>query len=282
MDPICLNHRLTEEERLQFETDGYFMIKDAVPLDLVEKISQVMDRLNDEYRPKKELGPHDPLGIHDFIGKDPIFLELLDWPQTFMKVCEILGWNIQLYHSDYRFTPPRAQEARAIKKRLGWHQDSGRLNREIESTPRPRISLKVAFFVSDTSQPGRGNFHVIPGSHLQNRIEIPSDGITNPEGATPILAPPGTAVLFDRRIWHAASPNDSDITRKVLFYGYSYRWLRPRDNMTVDHIIGQCDPIRQQLLGASANGGFGYTSPKDEDVPLKVWLEEHLGEDVFA
>ena len=74
-------------------------------------------------------------------------------------------------------------------------------------------------------------------------------------------------------------PNDSELTRKVLFYGYSYRWLRPRDNMTVHHIIDGCDPIRKQLLGASANGGFGYTSPKDEDVPLKGWLLEHLGAD---
>jgi hypothetical protein len=31
------------------------------------------------------------------------------------------------------------------------------------------------------------------------------------------------------------------------------------------------------LLGASS-GGLGYTSPSDEDVPLKSWLLEHLGE----
>ena len=52
--------------------------------------------------------------------------------------------------------------------------------------------------------------------------------------------------------------------------------------MTVDHIIDGCDPIRQQLLGATANGGFGYTSPKDEDVPLKGWLAEHLGQEAVV
>jgi hypothetical protein len=36
------------------------------------------------------------------------------------------------------------------------------------------------------------------------------------------------------------------------------------------------------LLGASPNGGFGYTSPADEDVPLKVWLQERLGEDAVV
>jgi ectoine hydroxylase-related dioxygenase (phytanoyl-CoA dioxygenase family) len=83
--------------------------------------------------------------------------------------------------------------------------------------------------------------------------------------------------MFDRRIWHAAGLNFSDVTRRALFLGYSYRWLKPRDNMTVAHYMDKADLIRQQLLGASPNGGFGFTSPTDEDVPLKVWLEQHLG-----
>jgi hypothetical protein len=257
MDLSCLNHPLTEVET-------------------------VMDQLNTVYRPYKGKGPHEALVIHDFIGKDPVFLTLLDWPKTILKVCGILGWNIQLYHSDYRFTPPLPVEERGPKQRLRWHQDSGRLNRELEGNPRPRVSLKIAFFISDTSEPGSGNFHVIPGTHLQNKLEFPEDGITNPEGTTPILAPPGSAVFFDRRLWHSASPNHSDHPRKVLFYGYSYRWLRPRDNVTAGHIWNQLDPIQKQLLGSSANGGFGYTSPRDEDVPLKLWMQEHLGEEAIA
>ena len=59
------------------------------------------------------------------------------------------------------------------------------------------------------------------------------------------------------------SPADfSDLTRKVMFYGYSYRWLQPRDDMTVEHLMDRSDPIRRQLLGASPSGGFGYASPE--------------------
>ena len=46
--------------------------------------------------------------------------------------------------------------------------------------------------------------------------------------------------------------------------------------------MARSDPIRRQLLGASPSGGFGYTSPKPEDVPLKAWIEEHLGEKAVA
>lgn len=40
----------------------------------------------------------------------------------------------------------------------------------------------------------------------------------------------------------------------------------------------RCDPIRRQLLGASPTGGYGYTSPTDEDVSLRGWLREHAPE----
>ena len=103
-----------------------------------------------------------------------------------------------------------------------------------------------------------------------------------PSEAVSVRVKAGSAVIFDRRILHSASRNLSDITRKVLFYGYSYRWLQPRDNMTVEHLYSQCDPIRKQLLGAGPTGGLGYTAPKDEDVPLKLWLREHLGEGAIA
>jgi len=45
------------------------------------------------------------------------------------------------------------------------------------------------------------------------------------------------------------------VPRKALFYGYSYRWLRPRDNMTGNHLLDRCTPIQQQLLGVSHSGG---------------------------
>ncbi|MCI0561127.1 MAG: phytanoyl-CoA dioxygenase family protein, partial [Nitrososphaera sp.] len=239
------------------------------------------DRIDIEYRAKKGLGPHDPLNLLDFMGKDELFLELIDYPKTFPKVWGILGWHIQLYHSHMIVTPPRAFDEKPVKKRLNWHQDSGRLNLDLETNPRPRISLKIAYFLTDTTEMDRANLYIIPGSHLQNKVEFPVDGVSDPEGATAIQVRSGSAVFFDRRLWHASSPNFSKVTRKVLFYGYSYRWLRPRDDMTVSHYMDRCDPIRRQLLGAST-GGFGYTTPSDEDVPLRTWLKEHLGEEAVV
>src|SRR5262245_44587220 len=103
----------------------------------------------------------------------------------------------------------------------------------MESHPRPRLSLKLRRSLTDLTGPGRGNFWVIPGSHLRDTLERPANGIDDAEGAMPVCITAGTAVFFDRRLWHAASPNHSDRTRKVLFYGYGYRWIRTKDDMTI-------------------------------------------------
>ncbi|MEO2005852.1 MAG: phytanoyl-CoA dioxygenase family protein [Candidatus Poribacteria bacterium] len=275
MDGACLDHLLTTEEAARFESDGYFVVENAVGGSRLADLVTAADRVYAEEAERQGLPEGGTLNELDLIGRDEAFLEMLDWPATFPKVWGILGWNIQLYHSHMIVTPPQPAQESQRPRRLGWHQDSGRLNAELEGEPRPRVSLKVGFFLSDTSEPGRGNFHVVPGSHLRNTLAFPADGVLDPRNAVSICAPPGAAVFFDRRLWHSASPNSSDMTRKVLFYGYSYRWLRPRDNMTVDHYLARCDPIRRQLLGASVTGGMGYTSPRDEDVPLRAWLAEH-------
>ena len=266
MNTVCLEHCLTEAERTKFERDGFVVIENALPAPMVEGLIEAVDSVK--------------AGV-DFIGKDDRFLELIDWHRTLPKVWGILGWNIHLYHTHITVTPPVPLEDRPSKKRLHWHQDSGRVNLDIETIPAPRISVKVGYFLTDVSEGGRGNFSVIPGSHLKDEVEYPADGVSNPPEALEVLVPAGTAVIFDRRIWHAGGWNFSDITRKVLFVGYSLRWFHPRDEMTVSHHMDRCDPIQQQLLG-SKTGNLGLTTPKDEDVPLREWMREHLGEEAIA
>ena len=93
---------------------------------------------------------------------------------------------------------------------------------------------------------------LIPGSHkLDTRppnSENDPDG--DPEGATDLLVKRGTAVLFDRRMWHSRGWNFSELTRKVLFMGYSYRWLRGLDyNLMPPELLDKCDPNSAAALG---------------------------------
>ncbi|SDX79586.1 phytanoyl-CoA dioxygenase family protein [Paenibacillus sp. CF384] len=274
MDPSCLQYALTEEERKQFNELGYLVVENALSPEQVAELTTEFDRIYED----KLSGGHDPstaLFYPNFIPDHSSFLNLVDYDKVLPKVWDILGWNIYLYHAHMIATPPSGKPKSDAT--FGWHQDSGRVNMEMESHPRPRLSLKVAYFLSDVSEPDRGNFWVVPGSHLKDNLEMPADRQGQPEGAIPVCVKPGSAVFFDRRTWHAGSPNWSDYTRKVLFYGYGYRWIRTKDDMTVQHLWESSDPIRRQLLGASVNCN-GHYSPTDEDVPLRGWLKEHQPE----
>lgn len=276
MEPSCLRYALTEEERNRFEETGYLVLEDALSPEQVESLTREVDRIFEE----RVGAGHDnrkALFHPNFIPDHRLFLELVDYEKVLPKVWGILGWNMYLYHAHLIVTPPSGQEP--SDKTFGWHQDSGRMNVEMETDPRPRMSLKVAYFLSDLSEPGRGNFWIVPNSHRNNAIALPERGFGQPAGAVPVCVKPGTAVFFDRRLWHTASPNWSDITRKVLFYGYGYRWIRTKDDMTVHDLWDSSDPIRRQLLGAGTNCN-GYYTPTPEDVPLREWLKEHAPDQV--
>ena len=271
-------HLATSDQREIFERDGYIRIPGALDPDLNARCEAAIDRCWQEgfsgelYRDKAISQRFNLLG---FIGRDRLFFDLVCHERTLPKVFGILGWNIYLYHSHMTVSGRESGRYDADGPTWGWHQDSGQLNRDLETNPRPRVSVKVAYFLTDVSQPGRGNFWVLPGSHLSNTIDLPAGGRGQPAGAVPVLANPGDAVIFDRRLWHTATPNYSELTRKVLFYGYGYRWLHARDEMTYpDEWYESADPIMRQMLGHSTSN-HGRTSPGPEDVPLRTWMEEH-------
>lgn len=196
-----------------------------------------------------------------------------------------MGPALQLYFSHAIVNPPSTPTPGVTPTIKGWHQDSGQMNIDLTMTadlamrPQPRLSLKVGYFLTDLTEPGRGNTYVVPGSHLKNELsyeDASSKGL-------PVCAKAGSAIFLDRRVWHASSPNISELTRKVLFYGYSYRWIRPSDsppNNPADfaHIS---NPIHLQLLNLNEADGYStHYWPEDEHLPVRVWLRENTEQEV--
>ena len=282
-----LAHLITEEERTFFEEQGYLYIPNALSTEMREQLVNAVDTLHNKALASGRAKPDSQWGWSDFLGADDALLNLVDLPTTLPKVWGILGWNIYLYHAHMHVKPPAPAEAEEGEGWLEWHQDSGRVNIELETDPRPRLSLKVAYFLTDVSEPGRGNFYIRPGSHIKSDMSVslaeiardPREATADdvPDDAMPVCVEPGTAVLFDRRLWHSRSPNHSQMTRKALFYGYGYRWIRPKDEMSVEPLYERCDPIRRQLLGAATRNNGRYV-PSEEDVPLRGWLIDNLGD----
>ncbi len=170
---------------------------------------EAIDRVYASMAKAGSLGPDGSMHLLSAVANSPEVVGLIDHPATFGYVWSTLGWNIHIYHSHLDVHPPVRVR---MPFRFDWHQDGGRQNREIETTPRPRLSVKVAYWLSDVSEPGRGNLKVVPGSHLVNWIDGPPRRDIewpDPEGAVEVTAEPGDAVFFDRRIWHTRSRNYS-------------------------------------------------------------------------
>tara|TARA_B100001123_G_C15332240_1_gene1031594 strand:+ start:3639 stop:4469 length:831 start_codon:yes stop_codon:yes gene_type:complete len=264
-------NRLTDEERNQFDTEGYLVVPDALSFKETRHIAETIEKLNRD----GSLGNESHFGfesrVHkpDFLHLHPVFEELLDHPNVFPKVADILGWNIYLYHSHLSISPGNNEDSSTTA--LQWHQDSGRSTSDMYEIEIPaRLSLKVAFYLSDVSKLNRGPTWFVPGSHLQRSLDIPTN--QQPNGAIPATVPAGGAIIFDRRLWHAASPNTSDVTRLALMYGYGYRWIRPKDEMTITgEMIQRSGAIRRQLMGQTSSENNRY-SPDSNDVPLRDFM----------
>lgn len=274
MDTSCLSFRLNPAERRQFDDLGYLVVPDALDRAMLARLLAAVDRVDARERTPTH-GRDRLLSFANILPEDDAFVDLIDWPRIFPRVWGILGWNIYVYHTHLDVTP-RAEEPPA--RPVAWHQDSMRANEEMETVPRPRLSLKVGYYLTDVTGPDWGNTLLLERSHLQNELDCPNDGVSSPEGAIPLRVPAGSALILDRRLWHSRSPNLGPHTRKVVWVGYAYRWLRPKDEMTVRHLFERVDAVRRQLLGDSSSANSAY-DPEDRDVPLRGWLAEHCPDD---
>ncbi|HEV2636638.1 MAG TPA: phytanoyl-CoA dioxygenase family protein [Actinocrinis sp.] len=269
--------RISDAQRADFDRDGYFIIRDAIPAELMERLIEAQDRVYAGQKSKGALSPADQsMHLMGFLHRDKVFLELLELPTVFPLVWGILGWNIHAYHHHIDIHPPIPKD---VRKTWRWHQDGGRQNLEIETGPeRPLLSVRTAFYLSDLSEPGRGNFMCIPGSHKTSFLRRPDDltvDFDHPEGAIEVCANKGDVVLFDRRIYHGRSDNYSEITRRCLFVGWTYRWIAPHEDrvITPEHEWwDELTPIQQQLLGGGKDA-LSYWGIGDK-YPLREYLRE--------
>ncbi|PZS12434.1 MAG: hypothetical protein DLM57_18980 [Pseudonocardiales bacterium] len=248
---------MTAAERAQFEADGYLLLPGALDQD---ETAFARHAIMGAYERGEQRGELDRAGnLHRLsaVTHCPQLSFLLDHPRTFPYVWSVLGWNVHVYHSHVDVHPPRSDTA---GPHWGWHQDGGRQNREVETEPRPRLSVKIAYWFSDVSQTGRGNLMIIPGSHKANWLDGPPRRSLEwpmPPGAIEVTANAGDALLFDRRLWHVRSENYSDMTRVAAFFGYTLRWIAGRDDVRGlpelpwwEHL----NPVQRQLLGDPGDG----------------------------
>ena len=260
---------LSAEQKVAFDRDGYLIIKGALPTAVLERTRQAAQRLYEGGLATTGLNPRGYWEMRNCLPQDEAFLELLDWPATVPLIVQLLNHNIQMITSHLIARPPSPPETARDYVQSGWHRDGGTAAADL-GVAQPRMFIKVAYWLTDLSEAGRGAIRLLPGSN-KTSVQAPTTG---DEERLELRAEAGDAILFENRTLHAVGPNFSDITRLSLFFGYGYRWLRPMDYITQPtQLLQRCDPIRRQLLG-DCSDAMGYQIPTPDEVPLKPWLSD--------
>jgi ectoine hydroxylase-related dioxygenase (phytanoyl-CoA dioxygenase family) len=284
---------LPDDDMLRrFDEDGYVLLRGVLGEAEAAELATVVAENTRKIQEDRGTPPNERALVLDFLSVGERLVDLVDHPRILPLVAAVLGSNIYLYHTHWCVAPsvrgrsfPNRQHFLHLHNAAAdthaeladaaafwrWHRDGGQINQELGPHPQPRLSLKAGVFLTDLTEPGGGNMAVIPGSHKRD-LAMPPAG-ARAEDSVEILARRGDVVVFDRRLVHSSTPNLSPRTRLVLFYGYAYRWLRPRDDMTVGRWLADASPVRRQLLGATSSG-YAYSSPAGRDLPLAGWLAE--------
>jgi ectoine hydroxylase len=204
---------------------------------LLEAVDAVAARTSDS---------HSGGSLHQLSGlaQHPDLAAIVDWPPLLSLAIELLSPNIYINHSHLDVHPPHPPTGAHR-----WHRDNGLMGRDMRLLWRdqPRVTVKVAVYLTDVETADDGALEVVPRSHLDTTSRYPTQ--EQPDGV-PILGPAGTVAVFDARLWHRRRDNLGTRVRRAMFMGYSYRWLTSRDTPLEDvPQWAELPRTRRQLLG---------------------------------
>ncbi len=274
---------LTDEERRQWAVDGYLHLKGVLAPAEVRQYCGLIDSIR--HQPGWEPRPELPLGHYGWVERNPTaddpesfmdrrdllgygqpFLDLMDRPNVFKVILELLGPYIILSMSQAIVRASTTTFPGFV------HTDGGEALRQIRVTETSRpLAAKVLYLLTDVEGPECGNFTVFPGSHLR---QIPYGGATAPTPETPgavqLGGTAGDCYVFSHALWHGPAPNHSGTARRSLLYNYAQMFLKPYDFPTMSNVMSACTPRQRRLLGDLGHqgrpGDYFYVPPDQEEI----------------
>ena len=268
--------RLSAVQLGQFERDGFLLLPALLSNEENAHYLSLTAQMCNAFRAKNALEAHQTVEIRNAVAHDAQLLPLISHPAALGAMLDILGVNIQLTTSHVFARSPNIGEKPGFKA-IDWHADGPnprppRIEGQFGPVE-PRLYAKIGYFLTDLSEPGKGNLRVVPGSHRRAAKPDLDPETGEPQGMIELLTRPGDAVLFENRCWHAVGPNTSPEPRQNIYIGYCHRWMKAIDFQTQSaELLALADPIQKQLLGdATHELSFYLPDRAPGDLPLREW-----------
>ncbi len=286
---------ISEMQQQKFDEDGFILIENALSPEHVSRLIEVVDERDAACRQAQGVAADTAYQIRNAVAHHEELFRLMDYPKLFPLVVDVMGVNIQLRTSHVDVRPPMnayvEQELGVRGSFFPWHSDAPDFGYPITNGAVPFFEVKIGYYLTDLTEHNSGAICVVRGSHKVSpeNIHDPAYNI-DPSDLIEVNVKPGTAMLWRTALWHCLTPNLSDHSRKCLYYGYNYRWMRPGDyDQQTPDLLARCSPIQRQLLSANASDegvryndndpahpASRYWRPEPEDIPLKDWADEQL------
>ena len=227
------------------------------------------------------------------VNKGKIFLDLLATPQVNELVGYVLGEEYLLssytaniakpggvamnLHTDQWWMPePASRERRSLAVGTMTRTHFDDLPMAQRSMIAPAACSNVLWMLNDFTE-SNGGTRVVPKSHLSGRHPDPE--IDKDVESVATVAPAGSALITDGRVWHGTGANVGNTPRYALITTYCGPQFRPQENYTVgtsDEVLATASPELLTLLGFKVWHAYGRTGqPTVEFINRN---EELLGE----
>jgi ectoine hydroxylase len=264
---------LTEDQRREFERDGFLVVRKALDAARLERLLAAADRLAEPFLSKPEVRnrpEYNHIDLRPGLLREEAVLDLVDHAPTVALVAQLLGPNIHLH--SHTLICKRPEDLGGTAFRRGWHRDV-RIPADLGNDHLPRVGIKVCYCLTDFHQGNSGMTKMIRGTHLRHEPLVMHGDEVDPRELDVVdhHVDAGDAILFENRIFHTAAPNLGDRTSKVFIFGYAYRWMKQEIYLDPPHwldppkttrLVG-ADPTRRQLLGGCP------------DIDVRPWALEH-------
>jgi hypothetical protein len=183
--------------------------------------------------------------VWNILNRAPVFRELVQLPVVLELLQEVIGWPALLGNISANIALPGSE--------------GGVLHPDQIFVPRPwppdPQGMNFAWLLDDFT-PDNGATEVVPGSHMAGDDVDPAalEG-----AAVPVVAPAGTLMVFESRVWHRTGSNRSASPRAALFGWYTTPIYRTQENwfLSLDpEVVEEASDTLLELL-AYRTQGFG-------------------------